>query len=243
VIIPARYNGPPDSANGGYAAGMLARYVAAPAGATITLRQPPPLVTPLNVVETDATIEVYDGDRLIASAVPVAAPLFDAVPPVGWAAAMTAAETYPGLVSHPFPTCFVCGPQRPPGDGLRLFPGRLPDGRTATPWIVPEDIEPTLVWAALDCPGGWAIPSMGTAATVTRDAPGSRAANPSADNRPYLLGRISARVDALPAAGDGCVVMGAFMGVKGRKAEVISTVYGADGAVLGLARATWIAIT
>jgi hypothetical protein len=36
--------------------------------------------------------------------------------------------------------------------------------------------------------------------------------------------------------------MGAFVAVDGRKAQVLSTVYGTDGAVLALARATWIAI-
>jgi hypothetical protein len=134
---------------------------------------------------------------------------------------MAAAETYPGFAAHPFPTCFVCGPERPPGDGLRLFPGRLPDGRTAAPWIVPDDIEPTLVWAALDCPGGWAIPM---------------------EDRPYVLGRMSGRVDALPAAGDGCVVMGALVSEEGRKAHVITTVYSPDGTVLALSAATWIAV-
>jgi hypothetical protein len=221
VIIPARFNGPPDSANGGYTAGMLARYVASPAGAAVTLRQPPPLATPLDVATTGDAIEVYDGERLIASAAPAPAPLVDVVPPVTWAAAMAAAETYPGFAAHPFPTCFVCGPERPPGDGLRLFPGRLPDGRTAAPWIVPDDIEPTLVWAALDCPGGWAIPM---------------------EDRPYVLGRMSGRVDALPAAGDGCVVMGALVSEEGRKAHVITTVYSPDGTVLALAAATWIAV-
>jgi hypothetical protein len=221
MIIPPRFNGPPDSANGGYTAGMLATYVAAPAGAVVILRQPPPLATPLDVRTTEGAIEVYDGERLIASAAPAAEPLVDAVPPVTWAEAMTAAEGYLGFASHPFPTCFVCGPERPPGDGLRLFPGRLPDGRTAAPWIVPDDIEATLVWAALDCPGGWASPI---------------------DSRPYVLGRISARVDALPVAGDGCVVMGALVGEEGRKAYVRTTVYGPDGAVLAVAAATWVAL-
>jgi hypothetical protein len=199
---------------------MLARYVASATGAVVTLRHPPPVATPMDVKETDGAIEVYDGDRLIASAVAVTEPLAEVVPPVGWAEAMVAAETYPGLVGHPFATCFVCGPQRPPGDGLRLFPGRLPDGRTAAPWIVPEDIESTLVWAALDCPGGWAIPL---------------------ENRPYVLGRMAARVDALPAAGDGCVVVGVLVSEAGRKARVATTLYGTDGTVLALARATWIA--
>jgi hypothetical protein len=221
VIVPPRFNGPPDSANGGYTAGMLARYVSAAAGAVVTLHQPPPLATPLDVNATGDTISVYDGEVLIATAAPVSAPLADTVPAVPWAEAMDASMTYPGLTAHPFPTCFVCGPQRPPGDGLRIFPGRLPDGRTAAPWIVPEDIEPTLMWAALDCPGGWAV---------------------QVESRPCVLGRISARVDALPAAGDGCVVVGALVGTAGRKAEVISTVYGADGSMLALSRATWIAL-
>jgi hypothetical protein len=221
MIIPPRFNGPPDSANGGYAAGMLATYVAAPAGATVTLRRPPPLATPLDVRTAEGEIEVYDGDLLIASAGPVAEPLVDAVPPVTWAAAMAAARTYAGFTAHPFPTCFVCGPERPPGDGLRLFPGRLPDGRTAAPWIVPDDVEPALMWAALDCPGGWAVPM---------------------ENRPFVLGRMSARVDALAVAGDGCVVMGDLVAEEGRKAQVVSTVYGPDGAVLALSRATWIAV-
>jgi hypothetical protein len=221
LIIPPKFNGPPDSANGGYTAGMLARYVAAPAGAVVTLRQPPPLATPLDVNTTDGAIEVYDGDRLIASAAPVPEPLTEVVPPASWADAMSVTGSYPGLAAHPFPTCFVCGPQRPPGDGMRLFPGRLPDGRLAAPWIVPEDIESTLMWAALDCPGGWAA---------------------QLEERPYVLGRLAARVDALPTAGAGCVVMGALVAREGRKAHVLSTVYGPDGAVLALARATWIAL-
>jgi hypothetical protein len=221
MIIPPRFNGPPDSANGGYAAGMLATYVASPAGAVVTLLQPPPLATPLDVRSTADMIELSDRGWLVASAAPVAEPLVDTVPPVTWAAAMTAAESYRGFLAHPFPTCFVCGPERPPGDGLRLFPGRLPDGRTAAPWIVPDDVEPALMWAALDCPGGWASPM---------------------ENRPYVLGRMSARVDALPAAGDGCVVMGALVGEEGRKAYVLSTVYAPDGAVLAVAKATWIAL-
>lgn len=237
MIIPPKFNGPPDSANRGYTAGMLARYVSAPGGAVVTLRQPPPLATPLDVSTSGDTIEVYDGDLLIANAAPADEPLTATVPPVSWDAAMAASLTYPGWARHPFPTCFVCGPQRPPGDGLRLFPGRLPDGRTAAPWIVPEDIEPTLVWAALDCPGGWAIPTMGPAREGSPGGP-----DPSLENRPYVLGRMAARVDALPAAGDGCVVMGALVATDGRKAQVACTVYGVDGSVLALSRATWIAL-
>jgi hypothetical protein len=236
VIVPARFNGPPNTANGGYTAGMLATYLNHPDGAVVTLRRPPPLETPMDVRTVDGGIAnggttnggianggitLYHGERLIASASPVAAPLSSPVPGVSWASAMEVSASFPGFVSHPFPTCFGCGPERPPGDGLRLFPGRLPDGRCAAAWVVPEDIEATLVWAALDCPGGWSI---------------------ALESRPYVLGRLSARVDAVPAAGDGCVVMGALVATEGRKAEVLSTVYGPDGRMLALSRATWIAL-
>jgi hypothetical protein len=221
MIIPPRFNGPPESAHGGYSAGMLARYLGSPTGAVVTLRKPPPLGTPLEIRAVNGGISVHDGDRLVAEAAP-APPLPDAVPPVSWQEAMAVSASYPGFESHPFPTCFACGPQRPPGDGLRLFSGPLPDGRCAAPWVVPEDIEPTLVWAALDCPGGWSI---------------------GLQHRPYVLGRLAGRVDALPAAGDGCVVMGATVSRSGRKAEALSTVYGPDGSVLARARATWIALS
>ena len=221
MIIPPRFNGPPESANGGYTAGLLARYVGAPEGAVVTLRRPPPLGTPLDVVTTNGDVDFRDGDALIATGSPVPDPLIETVPTVTWQAAMAAAETYPGLTGHPFPTCFVCGPQRPPGDGLRIFAGRLPDGRTAAPWVVPDDVEPELVWAALDCPGGWAV---------------------QLEDRPYVLGRMAARVDALPAAGDGCVVMGALVAEEPRKAYVVTTLYSEKGEPLALARSTWIAL-
>ena len=219
LIIEARYNGPPGSGNGGYSAGRFGTTVAT-GPAVVTLRLPPPLDTPLSVTRTAAGVKVYDGPRLIAEA--AAAPAVDAVvPPVPYEAALAAGADYRGLTAHPFPTCFVCGPARAAGDGLRLFPGPLPDGRTAAAWTVPEDVSPPVVWAALDCPGGWAV---------------------IAPARPYVLGRIIASVRSLPQPGDRCVVMGQPVAVQGRKAQVLSTLYGPDGAVLAAAAATWIAI-
>ena len=106
------------------------------------------------------------------------------------------------------PSCYVCGPQR--ADGLRIFPGRLPDGRTAAPFRAPAQVSAATVWAALDCPGGWAVLAPG---------------------RPYLLGRIAAVVAALPGPGDECVVTGALLRVDGRKALVHTSLYGPDGVV------------
>lgn len=226
ITIPDRCNGPADSGNGGYTAGLVAVRLSVPAGrvAQVTLRVPPPLAVPLPVVTTGAGIEVYAGTRLVAEAAPVEPPEHPPVPPVSLADAVRAAAAYPGFVDHPFPTCYVCGPRRAPGDGLRIFPGPLPDGRTAAPWRVPDGCSVATVWAALDCPGGWAIIGPG---------------------RPYVLGRMVARVEAVPDGGAECVVTGAVAATEGRKAHVRTALYqpGPGGPrLLAVASSTWIAI-
>ncbi|MEV0134619.1 hypothetical protein AB0H83_39935 [Dactylosporangium sp. NPDC050688] len=221
MIIAARFNGPPGSGNGGYTAGLVAAHLTGPV--EVTLRRPPPLDTPLTVTAgqdaAGGTVQVHDGEALVASARTDPGERPEAVPAVPFVDAVAASAAYPGFTAHPFPTCFVCGPDR--GDGLALFPGPLPDGRTATPWKVPPDVSPVLVWAALDCPGGWSVLTQG---------------------RPYVLGRIAARVDAVPEPGSECVITGRHVASEGRKATVLSTLYGPGGDVLALARATWIAV-
>ena len=49
MTIPRRFRGPPNSGNGGYVCGMLARQIAG--AAEVTLRAPPPLETKLDLVE------------------------------------------------------------------------------------------------------------------------------------------------------------------------------------------------
>lgn len=217
--IPARFNGPPGSGNGGWSAGSFAVAAGARPGGPpfeVTLRLPPPLETALSV--TDG--RVLAGDTVLAE-VATADDAGVVVPPVGWPDAVAAAHAYPGFAAHPFPTCYVCGPDRPEGDGLRIFPGRLPDGRTAAPWTAPAEVSVQTMWAALDCPGGWTVIEPG---------------------RVFVLGRIAAAVAALPAPGAACVVVAVAHGVTGRKALVHSTVYAPDGAPLATARATWIEV-
>jgi hypothetical protein len=69
VRIPARFNGPPGSANGGYTCGLLAAFLGGEA--EVTLRVPPPLERELDVVETDGRVELRDGETLVAEAEPV----------------------------------------------------------------------------------------------------------------------------------------------------------------------------
>ncbi|WP_406041268.1 hypothetical protein OG799_33910 [Micromonospora sp. NBC_00898] len=215
MIIESRFNGPPGSGNGGWSAGVFAAALDDRGPVEVTLRRPPPLETPLHAVDG----EVRDPAGQVVAQVRRVEPFTAEVPPVDRPTAEAVAKAYPGLVDHPFPGCYVCGPANP--DGLRIFPGRLADGRTAAPFRAPERVVPATVWAALDCPGGWAV-----------IAPG----------RPYVLGRIAVTVAALPAPGDECVVTGAMVRAEGRKAEVHSSLYGPDGDLLGYARATWIAL-
>jgi hypothetical protein len=231
MIIEARFNGPPATGNGGYSAGLFASQVASSemdgagegdgAGALeVTLRRPPPLETELTVLPGNPT-RLMAGDRLIADARPARMGDEDVVPGVPLATAREAEASYAGLREHPFPTCFVCGPEREPGDGLRIFPGRLSDGRVAATFPVPDDISPAIVWAALDCPSGWAVPL---------------------EERPYVLGRIAVRIDRVPERGEECVVVGVPAGLDGRKAYSRSTLYSKSGDRLAIARATWVAL-
>lgn len=219
MLIPERFNGPPGTGNGGWCAGVFAVAAGARPGGPahqVTLRVPPPLGVELELRDGS----VLAGETLVAE-VTVAEGPGGGVPAVPVETAIEASRSYPGFTAHPFPTCFVCGPHRPERDGLGIFPGVLPDGRTAAPWTVPDEVGVPTLWAALDCPGGWAAIARG---------------------RAYVLGRITVAVDALPDPGSACVVMGAAVEIAGRKATVDSTVYGPGGRRLAGARATWIAV-
>ena len=233
--------------NGGYSAGLLAARLSTVGGPAVqvTLRTPPPLDHPLTVEDdgsghglrlTDPA--ATDKAHLVAEARTVDLPEEPAVPggPVGEAEARAAQARYPGLVEHPFPRCYSCGPDRAEGDGLRLFAGQVRPGdgpqavgRTvACTWTPTPSVDDGSgsaafpeVWAALDCPGGWSH-------DVVR--------------RPAVLGRFTAQVLAAPRVGGTHVVMGHLHGVEGRKVRTGTTVHDQDGRLLARAWATWITI-
>jgi hypothetical protein len=220
VIVPRRYNGPPDSANGGYACGLVAGLLGGVA--EVTLRLPPPLDRELDVVRDDGRVEVRDGEAMVADAEPVVLDL-DVPAPVSLEEAEAASRRYAGFAHHAYDTCFVCGPRRE--DGLRVYAGPV-EGRprlVASPWTPPEDVRPELVWAALDCPSGWAVDDF--------------------QREGVLLGRMAAEIDRLPTPGEAHVVMGWRVGEDGRKRFAGSALLTADGDVLARARSTWIVAT
>jgi hypothetical protein len=231
-IIAARYNGPPTSANGGYACGVAASALGpGPGVVEVTLRLPPPLDRELSVGPRDGGIALLDGESVVAEAGRVDAVLPTA-DPVPFEAAVSAATRYPWAHEHPWATCFVCGTQRVPDDGLRIFPGAVTGTQlAASPWI-PDDsllaadglVETPVLWAALDCPSWFGF-----------------ACFESWQGRP-LLGRMAAEVLRRPQAGEPCVAVGLRTGREGRKVFAASAVYTADGELLGRSRATWILV-
>jgi len=240
IVIDKRYRGPPNSGNGGYVCGRLARHIRG--GAEVTLRAPPPLDRPLDVVATaDGSCELRDGAAVVASGRPVRIELAD--PETASFEAARAAELLTPVKphEHPLPGCFVCGPSRAPGDGLRIFAGPLARrSRNASavlaatwtpgPGLAVEDglVAPEFLWAALDCPTGYA-------SNYDRESGGF-------DQTPLLLGRMAARIDARPRPAERCVITAWETGRDGRKRLAEAAVHSEAGALLAVARATWIAV-
>lgn len=219
IVIPKRFNGPPDSANGGYASGLVAALLGGEA--EVTLRSPPPLDSPLSVVREDGGVQTFDGETLIASGEPLGELEVDVPAPVSVVDAEAARKRYAGFAHHAYSTCFTCGPDR--ADGLGIFAGPV-SGRdvVAAPWLpAPGEVAPEVVWAVLDCPSGWAVDEF--------------------QREGVLLGRLAARiVSPVVGAGKPYVVVGWGTGAEARKRYAGSAVFTAGGELCAYARSTWI---
>jgi len=228
VRIDERFCGPPNSGNGGYVCGCLAKHMNGSATA-VRLRVPPPLATALEVRDSEAGIALFDGDAIIAEARPAELP-FEAPAPPSFEEAKAAARNFLGFTSHWFPKCFVCGPERDEGDGLRIFPGPIDDGgRVAGPWIPDASlagttgtVAPEFLWAALDCPGAFAF-SM-----------------PS--DKGVLLGELRVQLLGEVAVAERCVLVAWELDHQGRKHHTATALFGESGSCRGLGLGTWIEV-
>jgi hypothetical protein len=228
IIIPARFCGPPNSGNGGYTCGLVAHALGG--GAEVTLRKPIPIEQAMEIHVHGTAAELKRGDELIAEG-----------KSARWTCtrhhraslgeAEAAAAKSPAFKNHPFPTCFVCGPDRAPGDGLRIFPGEIQSSNGAhvfaAPWVPAGEfadengnIREHFLWAALDCPTGFAagFPYEGK----------------------LLTGRLGVNIDAPVRAGERCVLVSWRTAVEGRKHQAEAVLLGEDSSVRAHARATWI---
>jgi len=224
LSIARRFCGPSASANGGYVCGLVAAL--ARESVTVRLLQPPPLETELVIEYANGVPRVRRGADVVAQARPGAVSELVIPARPRYDQAVAAARHYPGFVTHPAPRCFVCGPERTPGDALCIFPGVVEPGVVAAPWVPHASLDagdgavrPEFMWAALDCPGYVAV------------AP---------DMRSMLLGELTADIRRRASIGETCTIVGWRMAASGRKYEAGTAVIGADGETLAAARAIWI---
>jgi len=227
ISIPPRFCGPRRSGNGGYVCGLIASQIGGTA--SVRLFVPPPLETMLTLQSDADSAKLLHEESLIGEArsaelelTPPAAPTLDA--------AVAATKKYTGFNHHPFPGCFVCGPRRDDGDGLHLFTGPVGNtGIVASPWLVHASlavdgkIPAAIIWAALDCPGAFAV-------------------MPDMSEKAIVLGQLTARIEKSVSAGQRCIVIGWPISSDGRKHFAGSAVFDEKGELIAVAKATWIEV-
>ena len=224
--VPRRFCGPPDSGNGGYTCGLLAKEL----GGVVecTLRTPVPLETPLEFEPTQSGGVLRNGKTVVVKAAPVSIAVSPPTP-VGLDAARDAMASSPAMdPRHPFPTCFVCGPQRRIDDGLRIFPAPFNKDVYVAAWEPDAEfgdeqrlLREEFLWAAMDCPTGFAagFPTAGKLVT----------------------GRLAVQQLKAIRTGAGCVIMSWPLRIAGRKHFSAACLY-QDEKLCAVARATWIRI-
>jgi hypothetical protein len=231
IVIAQQFCGPPNSGNGGYVCGVLAKDLEGPV--TSVLRARVPLDVDLDIALAEGSAVMTDvaggligrGDRAAASLLPEppAAPSIEA--------ARAAGARYLGHAQRIHPICFTCGPERHEGDGLRVFPGQIdgaPAGHVACLWTPDpafadgDGLATTeVIWAALDCPGFFAW-------VVKEGRHGA------------LLGTMTGEVLRPPNAGEACIVTAWPLTREGRKETAGVALFSTDGELLARGHQVWI---
>lgn len=226
--IADRFCGPPRSGNGGYVCGKLASQLVGVAA--VRLKLPPPLNALLRLESASDSARLFHGEQLVGEA--KLAALDIVVPPSPtFAQAQESSQQYLGFKRHAFPSCFVCGPNREHGDGLRIFPGAVGQEATiAAPWTPHESlgdaqgmVKPEFLWSALDCTGAFAFPNIPEGMAI-------------------VLGELAVSIENPLRCGDACVVIGWPLGEEGRKHFAGSAIYTQAGVLVAKARAVWIEV-
>ena len=224
VLIPERFNGPPTSGHGGYSCAMAAQFV--DGTAEVALRAPPPLGRELRVERDGDAVKLFDGDKLVAEAAPAEVDVGE--PPrlsPENARAASRESTFRNEDTHPFPTCFACGPKRAPGDGLRIFAGPAGNNVFGDVWT-PVEKGDEYVWAALDCP---------TSAPAFADGRGEAFG-------PFVLARLAVRIDGELTPGEEHVIVSWGIGGEEHKQQTAAALLAPDGTPIAVARALWIGL-
>lgn len=231
VTINSKFNGPPNSGNGGYCCGTFAATLGSSHDTPIevTLKSPPPLDQPLQAKPTDTGMEIFHGETPVAQVKPGQLNIKYPTSP-SLEESIEASKNYSGFDEHSFPTCFVCGPARTPGDGLCIYPGPTADrSQVATPWQPYQQladqsgmVRPEFIWAALDCPS-----YFGTFIDH--------------DNATALLGRLTLQIFSSNIPADQPYIVTAWpLEHDGRKRYGGAALFSVQGECLALSHGTWI---
>jgi hypothetical protein len=225
IRIRRHYEGPPGSANGGWAAGIAAGLLTdpdTPAGVPVevTLRAPVPIDRALRGERTGERAFLMSDDGTVLVEAGRAATIAPPPPPV---AVDVAERARASAVASPFPGCFGCGTER--AGGLRTSVGPTGPGQPyATAWTPPAaagDLPTRYLWAALDCPTG-----------LVHLTDGGKA----------LLGRLTVAVHRALAPGERHVLVAAPTGAERRKRFSTAALYTETGILVAHSDAIWITI-
>jgi hypothetical protein len=232
LVVAARFCGPPGIANGGYVAGLLARGIEG--AVEVTLRAPTPLETPVKIeARADGSRSLQRAGAELARAAPTRFALELRAPPDPRETAARAGGCR-AMRTHPFPECFVCGPARGDGDGLRVFPGVVAESDAVAALWTPDAslcdasgrVAPEFLRAVLDCPT--AFPLL--------ESEASRALEP------MVLAKLCVALDGELRAGETASVVAWPIAQEGRRGTAGAAIFGASGGVVGRARATWVSL-
>ena len=232
LVVDPRFCGPPEMANGGYVAGLLAREL--DGTVEVSLRAPTPLATPLEVAsDPQGRWALLHAGRELARAERAELALELRAPPPPDEIAARAGGCR-AMRTHPFPGCFVCGPNRAPGDGLRVFPGMVAASDAVAALWTPDAtlcdargrVAPEFLWAALDCPS--AFPLL--------ESEESRALEP------MVLAKLCVALDGELRCGETARLVAWPIAQEGRRGTAGAAIYGESGNVVGRARATWVSL-
>jgi hypothetical protein len=232
--IPARFVGPPQRANGGYAAGAIARQIGEPV--TVRLHAPVPLETALWLTKAGAGRwdVVAEGGRVASATATSRAAIAETIGahvpcPPSYPEALELSRGYAQFSQLRSSHCFVCGIARAEDDGLRIFPGPMGERpQVAAPWcpgpsVADESgqVASEVIWAALDCPGYFASFREGTFA---------------------LLGELSVCIERPLEVGHAYVVLGFPIAHDGRKRKAGTVLFDRVGRRSAYGVATWIEV-
>ena len=232
--IPKQFCGPPGSSNGGYFCGTVASFFDYPV--SIRLKAPPPLDTEMRIEHGDVKALVLAGDQIIAQ-VRRADETLEPAPFISVKSAQECSEQglAGSLINHPFPGCFVCGPSRASGDGMRIFTGPDKDPALhAASWHAHpawssdgHEIDIPFIWSALDCPSSG--PAFATSIQPDSDIA-------------YVLGTLDIRVTTRPKINETYSIVCALDEGDERLYRTRVSLYAQDSTLLATGAAIWVQV-